>query len=88
MEILPDLPVKPHKSHHHSSAGIQAEVLFDYKGDQKNSMPLKKGEIIDVTHRGKPGGWSKGKNGAFPTDYVKFIEKPPLLVLAQIPSPH
>ena len=77
--MLPDLPTKQHKSHHHHAHPviIQAEVVFDYKGDQKNSMPLRKGEIIEVTQRGKPGGWSKGKNGAFPTDYVKFIEKAP-----------
>jgi hypothetical protein len=36
-------------------------------------MPLRIGEIIEVVKRGPAGGWCKGKNGAFPTDYVEFI---------------
>ena len=52
---------------------MYAKVMFSFPGTQKNEMPLTKGEIIPITHKGKAGGWSKGPKGAFPTDYVEFL---------------
>ena len=56
---------------------LTATVLFAFPGTGPNEMPLKLGETIEIVKRGPPGGWSKGKSGAFPTDYVKFIEPVP-----------
>jgi hypothetical protein len=53
---------------------IRAKVLYEFAGTGKNEMPLKIGATIEVITRGPPGGWSKGLIGAFPTDYVQFIE--------------
>ena len=57
---------------HPSQEICTATVIFDFPGTGPNEMPLKLGETIDVIKKGPPGGWSKGKLGAFPTDYVKF----------------
>lgn len=51
----------------------RAKVLYDFKATGPNEMSLKVGEVIDITFRGAPGGWSKAAKGAFPTDYVEFL---------------
>ena len=76
-----------------SSAGITAAVgivkalvMFDFAGTGPNEMALRAGEVIDVVKRGAPGGWCKGKLGAFPTDYVEFkVPTPPLTSGSQVP---
>jgi hypothetical protein len=47
-------------------------------------MALRKGEMVDVILRGPAGGWSKGSRGAFPTDYVDFINAETTLVGSSI----
>lgn len=71
--VPPPPPPKPVAS---SSAlrALRAKVMFDFSGTGKGEMPLKAGTTIDVVTRGPAGGWSKGAAGAFPTDYVQFIE--------------
>ncbi len=68
--VPPPPPPKPVAS----SSTLRAKVMFDFSGTGKGEMPLKVGTTIDVVTRGPAGGWSKGAAGAFPTDYVQFIE--------------
>ena len=52
---------------------LKAKVLYDYVGDGPNQMKLTAGDIVDILTRGAPGGWCRGVNGAFPTDYVEIL---------------
>ena len=56
------------------SPKLYAKVLYDFAGSGKNEMALKVGSTIEVVQKGPKGGWSKGSLGAFPTDYVQFLE--------------
>jgi hypothetical protein len=62
----------------------RAKVLFDFAGTGKNEMALTAGSIIDISQKGPKGGWSKGLLGAFPTDYVQFIDD--VILPPQIPQ--
>jgi hypothetical protein len=59
-----------------SQVGVvcKANAKHAFKPNGPNQMALQKGETYDVYTRGKPGEWSIGENGSFPTDYVNFIE--------------
>ena len=69
---LPPIPVA--KAAAPVSSALMAKVLFTFAGTGTNQMPLTAGETVEVVQRGKPGAWSKGLRGSFPTDYVQFIE--------------
>ena len=69
---LPPIPVA--KASAPVSSALMAKVLFNFAGTGANEMPLTAGETVEVVQRGKPGAWSKGLRGSFPTDYVQFIE--------------
>ena len=56
-----------------ASTSLFAKVVFAFAGTGPNEMPLNAGDTVEVIKRGPPGGWCKGKTGAFPTDYVQFI---------------
>ena len=76
VEILPEAPttaqvIPPQPA---VTEKLKAKAMFDFAGSGKNEMPLKVGQIVEVVQRGKPGAWTKGSHGAFPTDYVQFIE--------------
>ena len=53
-----------------------AKALFDFEATGPKMMALRKGEMYEVKARGKPGEWTKGLNGSFPTDFVQFIDMP------------
>lgn len=72
-------------------AKIRAKVLYDFAGTGANEMKLQAGSIIDVVTRGPPRGWSKGSAGAFPTDYVQFLEAEPVaapVMVSLVPPAH
>lgn len=69
---LPPIPVA--KASATVSSPLMAKVLFNFAGTGPNQMPLTAGETVEVVQRGKPGAWSKGLRGSFPTNYVQFIE--------------
>lgn len=71
VDILPDASPLPAPSA--ATQKLQARALYDFAGTGPNEMPLKAGSIIDIISRGPAGGWTKGSNGAFPTDYVEFL---------------
>lgn len=58
------------------ATSLRAKVLFDYRPNTAKEMALRAGDIIDIVKRGDAGGWSVGKLGAFPTDYVQFLTPP------------
>ena len=63
---LPPIPVA--KASAPVSSALMAKVLFNFAGTGANEMPLTAGETVEVVQRGKPGAWSKGLRGSFPTD--------------------
>ena len=44
---------------------MYAKVMFSFPGTQKNEMPLTKGEIIPITHKGKARWLEQGPKGRF-----------------------
>ena len=56
-----------------NSTVTRARALFNFPGDGPNQMKLTAGETIEIISRGAPGGWCTGVRGAFPTDYVEFL---------------
>ena len=55
---------------------LTAVALYDFASNKSNEQPLKKGEIVRVIAKGPAGGWTRGANGVFPTDYVRFQDIP------------
>ena len=53
---------------------IKAKAMYAFAGTGPNEMALSVGQIVDIVRRGPAGGWCKGPSGAFPTDYVKFLD--------------
>ena len=75
VKVLP--PPPPAMKIAEPSAALMAKVLFNFAGTGKNEMALTQGELVEVIQRGKPGAWTKGLRGSFPTDYVQFVEPAP-----------
>ncbi len=59
--------------------GVQAEVLYTWKGSKDNHLNLNKGEIVSLLQQSEKW-WSGECNGAvgwFPKTFVKILEAPP-----------
>ena len=60
-------------------AGKKAKVLWDYNAQDQDEVTLKRGDIVNVLGDSEFDGWWKvqlgQKIGAFPSDYVKLINK-------------
>lgn len=54
-------------------AKLMARALFNFTGSSAVEMSFTAGETFEVVEKGPAGGWSRGKKGAFPTDYVEFL---------------
>ncbi|KAM7367590.1 hypothetical protein PAMP_013876 [Pampus punctatissimus] len=63
------LPPKPKKR--------QCKVLFDYQPQNEDELELKVGDIIDIIEEVEEGWWNgvfNGKQGLFPSNFVKELE--------------
>lgn len=54
---------------------LRAKALYAYTARGPTECSFAAGEIIEVETRGPAGNWSRSTKGAFPTDYVEFIEE-------------
>ncbi|BEI83042.1 hypothetical protein CcaverHIS002_0309100 [Cutaneotrichosporon cavernicola] len=72
-----------------SPAGRWVKVLFDYEGRETDELPLRRGQLVEVTAE-VPGstdwliGESNGRSGMFPKAYTEEVEDKP--VVPQRPS--
>eukprot|EP01031_Cornospumella_fuschlensis_P035915 gene35915-43563_t len=73
VKVAPPQPPPPPRPASVKAPVVRARALFDFPGTGKGEMPLKRGDIVEVTLKGAKGGWCKGLAGAFPTDYVEFL---------------
>ncbi len=73
MEIIKDVVTTPILTVPKVSV-VYAKVLFDFHASSSTEVSLKVGETIEVIQRGPSGGWSRSSKGAFPTDYVEFVQ--------------
>ena len=58
---------------------VLAKVMFDYNAIEDDELSLRKGEIVEVLAQGHEGWWTgslNGKEGFFPSNYVKLEETP------------
>ena len=55
----------------------RAKVPFDFTADQEDELTLTAGEIVEILHEEKEGGWlkgrSNGKEGLFPCNFVEEL---------------
>ena len=75
VKVIPPPPI-PKAAEMVAAPILRATAMFDFAGTGKNEMPLKIGQVVEIVQRGKPGAWTKGNLGAFPTDYVQFMDTP------------
>ena len=64
---------------------VLAKVMFDYHANEDDELSLRRGENVEVLAQSHKGWWTgslNGKEGFFPSNYVK-LEKNPI----SIPKP-
>ena len=64
---------------------VLAKVIFNYHTNEDAELSLRRGEIVEVLAQNHKGWWTgslNGKEGFFPSNYVK-LEKNPI----SIPKP-
>lgn len=59
--------------------GEQAEVLYDFDGQEASELSIKVGEILTISNKDVGEGWwegtnSQGKTGLFPESYVELYQ--------------
>ena len=58
--------------------GRKAEVIFSYAADNIDELSLELGQIVEVLEEEEEGWWRgilEGKEGVFPSNFVKLLEE-------------
>ena len=42
-------------------SGLKGKVLYNYSAQAANQISLTAGQVINITLKGNPGGWSSGE---------------------------
>mmetsp|Transcript_15429 Transcript_15429/g.33214 ORF Transcript_15429/g.33214 Transcript_15429/m.33214 type:complete len:1344 (-) Transcript_15429:16-4047(-) len=66
-----------------------AEALYDFTSENPEELPLKQGDVVEVTDSNDISGWwagrKDGRQGLFPRDYVKVLDDIPDLNKVKAP---
>ena len=79
--LLPVVPVS-------KSSAVKAIVTFDYDAEEKDELNLREGDIIQILSQEDGGWWEglcNGKQGVFPSNFVKLIEDSAPVKLPAVP---
>ena len=58
---------------------VLAKVMFDHHAKEDDELSLRRGEIVEVLDQSHEGWWTvslNGKEGFFPSNYVKLVKNP------------